>query len=153
MSHPTIEQLLFYHKNELSNEQKLLLAKHIEQCAVCQAELIFIEELEQEWNEADDIKLPPAIADNIMEKISGSNQKKYKQENIKIRLFHLSLAAAATFLFFHFGFVNYLTDTNHYVIQTIENTASLIEKGQTYAGKVSLSLDELVNFKGGFDGE
>lgn len=137
MKHVTTEQLISYQLMELSNKESQLLKQHIESCSACHYELIQLGELHEEWMNSTNLELPSELFDEIMMKTEEMNTEKQtkphhrNQTNSKfIRLVHLSLAAAATFLFFHFQLEKQITKSNQQVVHTIEQTSTLIEKSE-----------------------
>ena len=83
------------------------------------------------------IQLPDDVINEIMmqtEEMKMTTQDtkhNIKQYNSKkVRLFHIVLAGAATFLFFQFELTERITNSNQQLVQTIEKTSTLIEKGE-----------------------
>lgn len=137
MKHLTTEQLISYQLKELSNKESQLLEQHLESCSACQNELILLGELHQEWMNPTNLELSGEMFEEIMmktEEMKTEQQTKHhhkNQSNSKlVRLVHLSLAAAATFLFFHFQLEKQITKSNQQVVQTIEQTSNLLEKSE-----------------------
>lgn len=137
MKHLTTEQIISYQLKELSNKESQLLEQHLENCLACQNELILIGQLHEEWMNPTNLVLSDELLDEIMMKTEEvkteqhSKQNHISHSNSKIvRLVHLSLAAAATFLFFHFQLEKQITKSNQQVVQTIEQTSNLLEKSE-----------------------
>ncbi len=137
MKHLTTEQFISYQLKELSNKESQLLEQHLESCSACQNELILLGELHEEWMNPTNIELSGELFDEIMMKteemktVQHSKPHHKKHSNSKlVRLVHLSLAAAATFLFFHFQLEKQITKSNQQVVQTIEQTSNLLEKSE-----------------------
>ena len=137
MKHLTTDQIISYQLKELSNKESQLLEQHLESCSACQNELILLGELHEEWMNPTNLVLSDGLLDEIMmkteeiktEKHSKPHQKTHSNSKL-VRLVHLSLAAAATFLFFHFQLEKQITKSNQQVVQTIEQTSNLLEKSE-----------------------
>ncbi|KQL36401.1 hypothetical protein AN960_17490 [Bacillus sp. FJAT-25509] len=142
MKHLTSDQLLSYQQKKLSNKESLLLEQHLNECISCQAELELLNELDQEWMNPSDFQFSDELVNEIMKQTESIqitekvNEKKSKTNSKKVRLIHLVLAAAATFLFFQFQLTERITNSNRHVVQTIDQTSSLIEKSE----KIKLSI-------------
>ncbi|MEH7514769.1 hypothetical protein V7146_18800 [Gottfriedia acidiceleris] len=142
MKHLTSDQLLSYQQKKLSNKESLLLEQHLNECISCHAELELLNELEMEWMNPPDFHFSDELVNEIMKQTESiqitekANEKKSKTNSKKIRLIHLVLAAAATFLFFQFQLTERITNSNRHVVQTIDQTSSLIEKSE----KIKLSI-------------
>ncbi|WP_430509446.1 zf-HC2 domain-containing protein [Gottfriedia solisilvae] len=151
MKHLTTEQLISYQLKELSNKESQLLEQHLESCSACQNELILIGELHEDWMNPTNLELSDEMFEEIMMKTEEMNKEVIKSEqhsklhhkkrsNSKlVRLVHLSLAAAATFLFFHFQLEKQITKSNQQVVQTIEQTSNLLEKSE----KVNFTIPKI----------
>lgn len=137
MKHLTSDQLVTYHLDELSNNEKLILEKHLQECSTCENELTLIKELHNEWINPVSTELSNDVPNGIMMEIeqqpsptsNGSNIAK-RNKHIKNRFIHLVIAAAATFFIFQFQPTMHIVDSNQQVVQTIEQTSSLMEKGR-----------------------
>lgn len=137
MKHLTTDQLISYQLKELSNKETQLIKQHLQGCLACQNEYILIGELHEEWMNPPELELSNEILDEVMQKVEEiqldlhptSHQVK-RSNSKKIRLIHLTLAAAATFLFFQFQFEEHISKSNQQVVQTIEQTTNLIEKSE-----------------------
>jgi hypothetical protein len=142
LKHLTSDQLLSYKQKKLSNKESLLLEQHLNECISCQAELELLNELDQEWMNPPDFHFSDELVNEIMKQTEliqiteKTNEKKSKTNTKKVRLIHLVLAAAATFLFFQFQLTERITNSNRHVVQTINQTSSLIEKSE----KIKLSI-------------
>ncbi|MFF2876581.1 hypothetical protein ACFVR2_09690 [Gottfriedia sp. NPDC057991] len=142
MKHLTSDQLLSYQQKKLSNKESLLLEQHLNECISCQAELELLKELDKEWMNPPDLHFSDELVNEIMKQTESiqitekANEKKSKTNSKKVRFIHLVLAAAATFLFFQFQLTERITNSNRHVVQTIDQTSSLIEKSE----KIKLSI-------------
>ncbi|WP_129689404.1 hypothetical protein [Gottfriedia acidiceleris] len=142
MKHLTSDQLLSYQQKKLSNKESLLLEQHLNECISCQAELELLNELDNEWMNPTDFHFSDELVNEIMKQTESiqfsekTYEKKSKTNSKKVRLIHLVLAAAATFLFFQFQLTERITNSNRHVVQTIDQTSSLIEKSE----KIKLSI-------------
>ncbi|MGG0175998.1 hypothetical protein [Gottfriedia acidiceleris] len=142
MKHLTSDQLLSYQQKKLSNKESLLLEQHLNECISCQAELELLNELDMEWMNPPEIQFSDELVSEIMKQTEPiqitekTNEKKSNTNSKKVRLIHLVLAAAATFLFFQFQLTERITNSNRHVVQTIDQTSSLIEKSE----KIKLSI-------------
>lgn len=137
MKHLTTDQLLAFEQNELSDKERVFLENHLKECETCQNELALLQELHNEWLHPSDVQLPFNVIDEIMmktEKIeSYPNKEKKSSPKVNsraVRFVHLLIAAAATFLFFQLQFTKYITNSNHQVVQTIDQTSSLLNKSE-----------------------
>lgn len=142
MKHLTSDQLLSYQQKKLSNKESLLLEQHLNECISCQAELELLNELDEEWMNPPEFHFSDELVNEIMKQTESvqiseqANEKTFKTNSKKVRLIHLVLAAAATFLFFQFQLTERITNSNRHVVQTIDQTSSLIEKSE----KIKLSI-------------
>lgn len=137
MKHLTTDQLISYQLKELSNKETQLIEQHLQGCLTCQNEYILIGELHEEWMNPPELELSNEIQDEVMQKVEEIQLDLYptshqvnRSNSKKIRLVHLTLAAAATFLFFQFQFEEHISKSNQQVVQTIEQTTNLIEKSE-----------------------
>ena len=136
MKHLTSDQLVAFHLDELSNYEKVILEKHLQECSACQNEFILMEELHNEWINPVSIEPSSNFLNGIMGEIEQQETTAIKGRNMaknqpmKNRLIHLVIAAAATFLIFQFQPAKHIVDSNQHVVQTIEQTSSLMEKGR-----------------------
>ncbi|WP_088013841.1 hypothetical protein [Gottfriedia acidiceleris] len=142
MKHLTFDQLLSYQQKKLSNKESLLLKQHLNECISCQTELELLYELDEEWMNPPEFHFSDELVNEIMKQTESvqiseqANEKTFKTNSKKVRLIHLVLAAAATFLFFQFQLTERITNSNRHVVQTIDQTSSLIEKSE----KIKLSI-------------
>lgn len=140
MKHLTLDQLVAYHLDELSNGEKGILEKHLHECSACQHELILLEGLHNEWINPVYVEPSSNLLNGIMLEIeqqdttanTGFNKAK-RHQAMKNRLIHLVIAAAATLLIFQFQPTKHVVDSNQHVVQTIEQTSSLMEKEKELA--------------------
>ncbi|MEH7402063.1 MULTISPECIES: hypothetical protein [Bacillaceae] len=148
MKHLTSDQLLSYQQKKLSNKESLLLEQHLNECISCQAELELLNELDMEWMNPPDFNFSDELVNEIMKQTESiqitekTNEKKSKTNSKKVRLIHLVLAAAATFLFFQFQLTERITNSNRHVVQTIDQTSSLIEKSEDI--KLSIPIPKIL---------
>ncbi|MFF3021362.1 hypothetical protein ACFVRR_01690 [Gottfriedia sp. NPDC057948] len=148
MKHLTSDQLLSYQQKKLSNKESLLLEQHLNECISCQAELELLNELDMEWMNPPDFHFSDELVNEIMKQTESiqimekTNEKKSKTNSKKVRLIHLVLAAAATFLFFQFQLTERITNSNRHVVQTIDQTSSLIEKSEEI--KLSIPIPKIL---------
>ena len=148
MKHLTSDQLLSYQQKKLSNKESLLLEKHLIECVSCKAELELLNELNEEWMNPPDFHFSDELMNEIMKQTESiqitekANEKKSKTNSKKVRLLHLVLAAAATFLFFQFQLTERITNSNRHVVQTIDQTSSLIEKSEEI--KLSIPIPKIL---------
>jgi len=148
LKHLTSDQLLSYQQKKLSNKESLLLEQHLNECISCQAELELLNELDMEWMNPPDFNFSDELVNEIMKQTESiqitekTNEKKSKTNSKKVRLIHLVLAAAATFLFFQFQLTERITNSNRHVVQTIDQTSSLIEKSEEI--KLSIPIPKIL---------
>ena len=148
MKHLTSDQLLSYQQKKLSNKESLLLEQHLNECISCQAELELLNELDMEWMNPPDFNFSDELVNEIMKQTESiqitekTNENKSKTNSKKVRLIHLVLAAAATFLFFQFQLTERITNSNRHVVQTIDQTSSLIEKSEEI--KLSIPIPKIL---------
>ncbi|UPM53304.1 hypothetical protein [Gottfriedia acidiceleris] len=148
MKHLTSDQLLSYQQKKLSNKESLLLEQHLNECISCQAELELLNELDIEWLNPPEFHFSDALVNEIMKQTEliqiteETNEKKSNTNSKKVRLIHLLLAAAATFLFFQFQLTERITNSNRHVVQTIDQTSSLIEKSEEI--KLSIPIPKIL---------
>lgn len=143
MKHLTSDQLLSYQQNKLSNKESLLLEQHLNECSSCKAELDLLNELQEEWLNPPEFHFSDEIMNEIMKqtelielKEQVIEKKSNNHNSKKVRFIHLVLAAAATFLFFQFQLAERISNSNRHVVQTIDQTSTLIEKSE----KIKLSI-------------
>ncbi|WP_088072831.1 hypothetical protein [Gottfriedia luciferensis] len=143
MKHLTSDQLVSYQQNKLSNKESLLLEQHLNGCASCQAELELLIELDEVWMNPQNFSFTDDFVNEILEQTDSIQVKKKDHiektkrfNSKKIRFLHLVLAAAATFLFFQFQLTERISNSNRHVVQTIDQTSSLIEKSE----KITISI-------------
>ncbi|MEE6451569.1 hypothetical protein RAH41_13425 [Gottfriedia acidiceleris] len=148
MKHLTSDQLISYQQKKLSNKESLLLEQHLNECTLCQAELELLNELDMEWMNPPEFHFSDELVNEIMKQTESiqitekTNEKKSKTNSKKVRLIHLVLAAAATFLFFQFQITERITNSNRHVVQTIDQTSSLIEKSEEI--KLSIPIPKIL---------
>ncbi len=148
MKHLTSDQLLSYQQKKLSNKESLLLEQHLNECISCQAELELLNELDIEWMNPSEFNFSDELMNEIMKQTESiqitekTNEKKSSTNSKKVRLIHLVLAAAATFLFFQFQLTERITNSNRHVVQTIDQTSSLIEKSEEI--KLSIPIPKIL---------
>ncbi|PGL69829.1 hypothetical protein [Bacillus sp. AFS055030] len=148
MKHLTSDQLLSYQQKMLSNKESLLLEQHLNECSSCQAELELLNELDMEWMSPPEINFSDELVNEIMKQTESiqitekTYEKKSKTNSKKVRFIHLVLAAAATFLFFQFQLTERITNSNRHVVQTIDQTSSLIEKSEEI--KLSIPIPKIL---------
>ncbi|PGZ92571.1 MULTISPECIES: hypothetical protein [unclassified Bacillus (in: firmicutes)] len=148
MKHLTSDQLLSYQQKKLSNKESLLLEQHLNECISCQAELELLNELDKEWMNPPEFHFSDDLVNEIMKQTESiqitekTNENKSKTNSKKVRLIHLVLAAAATFLFFQFQLTERITNSNRHVVQTIDQTSSLIEKSEEI--KLSIPIPKIL---------
>lgn len=137
MKHLTSDQLVTYHLDELSNNEKVILEKHLQECSTCENKLTLIKELHNEWINPVSTELSSNVLNGIMMETEQPLVPTSKDNNItkgnkhmKNRFIHLVIAAAATFLIFQFQPTRHILDSNQHVVQTIEQTSFLMEKGR-----------------------
>ncbi|PFH81555.1 hypothetical protein [Bacillus sp. AFS088145] len=148
MKHLTSDQLLSYQQKKLSNKESLLLEQHLNECISCQAELELLNELDMEWMNPPEFHFSDELVNEIMIQTESiqitekTNEEKSKTNSKKVRLIHLVLAAVATFLFFQFQLTERITNSNRHVVQTIDQTSSLIEKSEEI--KLSIPIPKIL---------
>jgi hypothetical protein len=148
LKHLTSDQLLSYQQKKLSNKESLLLEQHLNECISCQAELELLNELNKEWMNPPEFHFSDELVNEIMKQTESiqitekTNENKSKTNSKKVRLIHLVLAAAATFLFFQFQLTERITNSNRHVVQTIDQTSSLIEKSEEI--KLSIPIPKIL---------
>ncbi|MEH7454650.1 hypothetical protein [Gottfriedia acidiceleris] len=148
MKHLTSDQLLSYQQKKLSNKESLLLEQHLNECISCQAELELLNELDMEWMNPPEFHFSDELVNEIMKQTESiqitekTDEEKSKTNSKKVRLIHLVLAAAATFLFFQFQLTERITNSNRHVVQTIDQTSSLIEKSEEI--KLSIPIPKIL---------
>lgn len=148
MKHLTSDQLLSYQQKKLSNKESLLLEQHLNECILCQADLELLNELDMEWMNPPDFHFSDELVNEIMKQAESiqitekTSETKSKTNSKKVRLIHLVLAAAATFLFFQFQLAERITNSNRHVVQTIDQTSSLIEKSEEI--KLSIPIPKIL---------
>ncbi|ODG89677.1 hypothetical protein BED47_14775 [Gottfriedia luciferensis] len=148
MKHLTSDQLLSYQQKKLSNKESLLLEQHLNECISCQAELELLNELDKEWMNPPEFHFSDDLVNEIMKQTESiqitekTNENKSKTNSKKVRLIHLVLAAAETFLFFQFQLTERITNSNRHVVQTIDQTSSLIEKSEEI--KLSIPIPKIL---------
>ncbi len=148
MKHLTSDQLLSYQQKKLSNKESLLLEQHLNECISCQTELELLNELDMEWMNPPEFHFSDELVNEIMKQTESiqikekTNEEKSKTNSKKVRLIHLVLAAAATFLFFQFQLTERITNSNRHVVQTIDQTSSLIEKSEEI--KLSIPIPKIL---------
>ncbi|MES9683813.1 hypothetical protein CN514_24730 [Bacillus sp. AFS001701] len=148
MKHLTSDQLLSYQQKKLSNKESLLLEQHLNECILCQADLELLNELDMEWMNPPDFHFSDELVNEIMKQAESiqitekTSETKSKTNSKKVRLIHLVLAAAATFLFFQFQLAERITNSNRHVVQTINQTSSLIEKSEEI--KLSIPIPKIL---------
>jgi len=148
LKHLTSDQLLSYQQKKLSNKESLLLEQHLNECILCQADLELLNELDMEWMNPPDFHFSDELVNEIMKQAESiqitekTSETKSKTNSKKVRLIHLVLAAAATFLFFQFQLAERITNSNRHVVQTIDQTSSLIEKSEEI--KLSIPIPKIL---------
>jgi len=137
LKHLTSDQLVSYHLNELSNNEKTILEKHLKDCTACENELNLIKELHNEWSNPVSVELSSSALNEIMMEVeqqvittSKGSDISIRKSNLKNRCIHLVIAAAATFFIFQFQPTTHILNSNQQVVQTIEHTSTLMEKGR-----------------------
>ncbi|PEJ56283.1 hypothetical protein CN692_18275 [Bacillus sp. AFS002410] len=147
MKHLTSDQLLSYQQNKLSKKESLMLEQHLNECSSCEAELELLNELQEEWMNPPDYHFSDDFVNEIMKqtelieiKDQVNEMKSNNHNSKKVRFIHLVLAAAATFLFFQFQLAERISNSNRQVVQTIDQTSSLIEKSE----KITISIPKIL---------